>query len=249
MSGHSKWANIKHRKGRQDAIRGKMFTRIAKEITIASREGGGDPDGNPRLRLAMINARAANMPNDNVMRAIKKGTGEIEGAQIEEHTYEGYGPGGVAVILEVATDNKNRTFPEIRSLFAKLGGNIGESNSVAWSFDRKGVVSVKTEGKSEDEMMEAVLESGAEDMEYDEEQTRIICAMEEYGNLNKYLQEKNFDIIESKLEYIPQNTTTITDLEMAKKFMKFNDAFEDHEDVQNVFTNVEIDEAIAEQLD
>ncbi|OGU58724.1 MAG: transcriptional regulator [Ignavibacteria bacterium GWF2_33_9] len=249
MSGHSKWANIKHRKGRQDAIRGKMFTRIAKEITIAAREGGGDPDGNPRLRLAMLNARAANMPNDNVMRAVKKGTGEIEGAQIEEYTYEGYGPGGVAVILEVATDNKNRTFPEIRSLFAKFGGNMGESNSVAWSFDRKGVIEIKTNGKSEDELMEAVLVSGAEDMEYDEEQSRIISAMEDYGTLNKYFQENDFEIVESKLEYIPQNTTKITDVDMAKKFMKFNDAFEDHEDVQNVFTNIEIDDAIAAQLD
>lgn len=249
MSGHSKWANIKHRKGRQDAIRGKIFTRIAKEITIAAREGGGDPDGNPRLRLAMLNARAANMPNDNVMKAVKKGTGEIEGAQIEEYTYEGYGPGGVAVILEVATDNKNRTFPEIRSLFAKLGGNIGETNSVAWSFDRKGVVTIKTNGKSEDDLMEAVLDSGADDMEYDEDSTRIICAMENYGLLNKYFQDNNFEIEESKLEYIPQNTTKITDLEMARKFMKFNDAFEDHDDVQNVFTNVEIDDEIAEQLD
>lgn len=249
MSGHSKWANIKHRKGRQDAIRGKMFTRIAKEITIAAREGGGDPDGNPRLRLAMLNARAANMPNDNVMRAVKKGTGEIEGATIEEYVYEGYGPGGVAIILEVATDNKNRTGPEIRSLFSKYGGNMGESNSVAWSFDRKGVVSIKTNGKSEDDLMEAVLESGADDMEYDEEETRIICAMENYGLLNKYFQDNNFEITESKLEYIPQNVTKITDLELAKKFMKFNDIFEDHEDVQNVFTNVEIDDSIAEQLD
>jgi YebC/PmpR family DNA-binding regulatory protein len=249
MSGHSKWNNIKHRKGRQDAIRGKMFTRIAKEITIASREGGGDPDGNSRLRLAMLNARAANMPNDNVIRAIKKGTGEIAGAQIEEYVYEGYGPGGVAIILEVATDNKNRTFPEIRSLFTKYGGNLGESNSVAWSFDRKGVVTIKTNGKSEDELMEAVLESGAEDMEYDDESTRIICAMENYGMLNKYSQDNNFEIEESKLEYIPQNVTKITEVELARKFMKFNDTFEDHEDVQNVFSNVEIDDSIADLLD
>jgi YebC/PmpR family DNA-binding regulatory protein len=249
MSGHSKWNNIKHRKGRQDAIRGKMFTRIAKEITIATREGGGDPDGNSRLRLAMINARAANMPNDNVIRAIKKGTGEIAGAQIEEYVYEGYGPGGVAVILDVATDNKNRTGPEIRSLFSKYGGNMGEPNSVAWSFDRKGVVVIKTNGKSEDDLMLAVLESGADDMEYDDEETRIICSMENYGALNKYFQDNNFEITESKLEYIPQNVTKITDIDMARKFMKFNDIFEDHDDVQNVFTNVEIDDSIAELLD
>jgi YebC/PmpR family DNA-binding regulatory protein len=249
MSGHSKWANIKHRKGKQDAMRGKMFTRIAKEITIAAREGGGDPDANPRLRLAVQNARAANMPNDNVMRAIKKGTGEIAGAAIEEYVYEGYAPGGVAVILEVATDNKNRTVAEIRSMFSKMGGNLGETNSVAWNFNRKGVIQIATNNKSEDELMEVVLESGAEDMEYDEESTRIICEMENYGTVNKYLSDKGFEIQESKLEYIPQNTVKITDLDLAKKIMKFTDAFEDHDDVQNIFTNVEIDDAIAEQLD
>jgi YebC/PmpR family DNA-binding regulatory protein len=189
------------------------------------------------------------MPNDNVIRAIKKGTGEIAGAQIEEYVYEGYGPGGVAVILDVATDNKNRTGPEIRSLFSKYGGNMGEPNSVAWSFDRKGVVVIKTNGKSEDDLMLAVLESGADDMEYDDEETRIICSMENYGALNKYFQDNNFEITESKLEYIPQNVTKITDIDMARKFMKFNDIFEDHDDVQNVFTNVEIDDSIAELLD
>jgi YebC/PmpR family DNA-binding regulatory protein len=249
MSGHSKWANIKHRKGKQDAVRGKMFTRIAKELTIAAREGGGDPDANPRLRLAMQNARAANMPNDNVIRAIKKGTGEIAGAAIEEYVYEGYAPGGIAVILEVATDNKNRTVAEIRSMFSKMGGNMGESNSVAWNFNRKGVIQIATNNKSEDELMEVVLDSGAEDMEYDEESTRIICQMENYGTVNKYLSDNGFQVQESKLEYIPQNTVKITDIDLAKKIIKFTDAFEDHDDVQNIFTNLEIDDSIAEQLD
>jgi len=249
MSGHSKWANIKHRKGKQDAVRGKMFTRIAKELTIAAREGGGDPDANPRLRLAIQNARAANMPNDNVIRAIKKGTGEIAGAAIEEYVYEGYAPGGIAVILEVATDNKNRTVAEIRSMFSKMGGNMGESNSVAWNFNRKGVIQIATNNKSEDELMEVVLDSGAEDMEYDEESTRIICQMDNYGAVNKYLSDNGFQVQESKLEYIPQNTVKITDIDLAKKIIKFTDAFEDHDDVQNIFTNLEIDDSIAEQLD
>jgi YebC/PmpR family DNA-binding regulatory protein len=249
MSGHSKWANIKHRKGKQDAVRGKVFTRIAKEITIAARESGGDPDANPRLRLAMLNARSVNMPNDNISRAIKKGTGEIAGTTIEEYVYEGYAPGGVAVILEVATDNKNRTVAEIRSMFGKLGGNMGETNSVAWNFTRKGVITIATNGKSEDSLMEVALESGSDDIEYDEDSTRIICAMENYGAVNKYLADNNFQLVESKLEYLPQNTVKISDLETAKKIMKFIDAFEEHDDVQNVFTNMEIDDAIAEQLD
>jgi YebC/PmpR family DNA-binding regulatory protein len=249
MSGHSKWANIKHRKGRQDAIRGKMFTRLAKEVTIAAREGGGDPDMNARLRLAVQNARAQNMPNDNILRAIKKGTGEIAGATIEEYTYEGYAPGGIAVIVETATDNKNRTFPEIKALFSKYGGNIGETNSVAWSFDRKGVISLPTNGKSEDEMMELVLECGADDLEYDTDTTRIICAMDQYGAVNKYFNDNKIQLESSQLEYLPQNMVKITDLEAAKKFMRFNDMFEEHEDVQNIFTNADIDDSIADMLD
>jgi len=249
MSGHSKWANIKHRKGKQDAIRGKIFTRVAKEITIAAREGGGDPDANPRLRLALQNARSVNMPNENIQRAIKKGTGEIESAAIEEYVFEGYAPGGIAVILEVATDNKNRTLPEIRSLFSKHGGNLGETNSVAWNFERKGVITINTNGKTEDELMEVVIEAGADDLEYDQDTSRIICAMENYGSVNKFLQENKFDIQESKLEYIPKTTVKITNLELARKFMKFNDIFEDHDDVQNIFTNAEIDDSIAEQLE
>ncbi len=194
MSGHSKWANIKHRKGRQDAKRGKVFTRIAKEITIAAREGGGDPDINPRLRLAMQNGRAVNMPSDNITRAIKKGTGEIEGVNYEEHTYEGYAPNGVAVILETVTDNKNRTVAEIRSKFVKMGGNLGETNSVAWNFDRKGVITVKTGGISEDDFLDHVLASDAEDMEYDAETTRVITPMENFAVANKYFEEHGMDI-------------------------------------------------------
>lgn len=249
MAGHSKWANIKHRKGRQDAKRGKIFTRIAKEITISAREGGGDPDTNPRLRLAVQNARSVNMPSDNITRAIKRGTGELEGVQYEEVIYEGYAPSGVAVILEAVTDNKNRTVAEIRSQFTKLGGNLGETNSVAWNFDRKGVIAVKTGERSEDEMLEQVLESGADDMEYHEDVTRVICSLDSFQEANKYFEENGFDVEESKLEYMPKDVVKITAADDAKKVIKFIDAFEDHDDVQNVFSNFEIEDELMEQLE
>ncbi len=249
MSGHSKWANIKHRKGRQDALRGKVFTRLGKEITVSAREGGGNVGDNPRLRLAVQNAKAVNMPNDNIARAIKKGTGEIEGVNYEELTYEGYAPCGVAVILETVTDNKKRTVADVRSMFGKLGGNMGETNSVAWSFDRKGVVTIKTLGKTEDELFETVFESGAEDIEYDSEESRIICQMTDFGNVFKYFDEKGFELGESKLEYMPQNYTKITTVEDAKKVLRFLDTFEEYEDVQNIYHNMEMDDSIAEQID
>lgn len=249
MSGHSKWANIKHKKGKADAKRGKVFTRISKEITIASREGGGDPDGNPRLRLAIQNARAVNMPNDNITRAVKKGTGEIEGVAYEEITYEGYAPNGVAVILETVTDNRKRTISEIRALMTRLGGNLGEANSVAWNFERKGVVVIKTNGKTEDELFEKVIESGADDLEFDDESSRIICPMENFAIVNKFFEDNKFEIIEGKLEYIAKNTVNIDTVGDAQKVMKFIDAFEDHDDVQNVFSNFEISDEIAEKID
>jgi YebC/PmpR family DNA-binding regulatory protein len=248
MSGHSKWANIKHRKGRQDALRGRIFTRIAKEITIAAREGGGDVDSNSRLRLAVQNGRSNNMPADNITRAIKKGTGEIEGVNYEEFTYEGYAPNGVAAIVETVSDNKNRTVANIRSLFTKMGGNLGETNSVLWNFDRKGIILIKTKGMSEDELMNHVLESGADDMEYDEEDTRIICPMVEFANVCKYFESNGFELGESKLEYVAQNTVTIETVERARKVMRFIEVFEDNEDVQNIYTNADISDEIAEQL-
>jgi YebC/PmpR family DNA-binding regulatory protein len=249
MSGHSKWANIKHRKGRQDAIRGRIFTRLAKEMTVAAREGGGDVNANPRLRLAVQNAKAVNMPNENITRAIKKGTGEIAGVQYEEITYEGYAPNGVAIILETVTDKKVRTVAEIRALFTKLGGNMGESNSVAWNFERKGVVGIKSNGKTEEDLLEHVLESGAEDIEWDEDTTRIICLMADFGTVMKYFEENGFEIGESKLEYMPKDTIKITNVEDARKILKFTDAFEDQDDVQNLYHNFEIDDSIADDLD
>lgn len=249
MAGHSKWANIKHRKGKQDAKRGKIFTRIAKEITIAARDGGSEPDSNPRLRLAIQSARAVNMPSDNINRAIKKGTGELDGQNYEEITYEGYAPFGVAVVIETVTDNRVRTVAEVRAVFNKQGGNMGETNSVMWNFNRMGVFTINTNGKSEDELFETVIEAGAEDLEYDEESSRIICPMEAFNTVNTYLNENKFEITEGKLEYIASNTTPITSEDDARKIMKFIDAMEDLDDVQNVYANFDISDEIMEKLD
>lgn len=250
MSGHSKWANIKHKKAAKDAKKGKIFTRIAKEITIAAREGGGgDPEMNPRLRLAIQNAKSVNMPSDNIKRAIQKGTGEIEGAAYEEIVYEGYAPMGVAVIVETVTDNRNRTFSELRSQFGKLGGNLGEPGSVAWNFDRKGVIVIKTNGKTEDELLEYVLDSGAEDLEYDEESSRIVCAFEDLIKCNKYFEDNKFIVEESKFEYIPKTYLNISELNDARKIIKFIEAIEDLDDVQNVYGNYEFSDEIASQLE
>lgn len=249
MAGHSKWANIKHRKGKQDAKRGKIFTRIAKEITIAARDGGSEPDSNPRLRLAIQSARAVNMPSDNINRAIKKGTGELDGQNYEEITYEGYAPFGVAVVIETVTDNRVRTVAEVRAVFNKQGGNMGETNSVMWNFNRMGVFTINTNGKSEDELFETVIEAGAEDLEYDEESSRIICPMEAFNTVNTYLNENKFEITEGKLEYIASNTTPIGTEDEARKIMKFIDAMEDLDDVQNVYANFDISDEIMEKLD
>jgi YebC/PmpR family DNA-binding regulatory protein len=249
MSGHSKWSTIKHKKAAKDAKRGKIFTRLGKEITIAAREKGGEIEANPRLRLAVQNAKAANMPADNIKRAIQKGTGELEGARYEEYIFEGYAPLGVAIIIEVVTDNKNRTYSEIRSQFSKNGGSIAETGSVAWNFERKGVVTIETVGKSEDELLDIVLESGADDMDYNEDYTRIICIMESFGEVNKYFTDKNFKIQESKLEYVPKNMVNISNPDDAGKIMRFVENFEDHDDVQNVYSNADISDEIMDQLD
>ena len=249
MSGHSKWANIKHKKAAKDAKRGKVFTRIAKEITISARDGGGDPDGNPRLRLAMLNARSVNMPSDNIKRAIQKGTGEIEGVSYEEVVYEGFAPCGISVMVETVTDNRNRTFSEIRTAFGKNGGNLGEPGSVAWNFERKGVLAFKTNNKTEDELLEKVLEAGAEDLEYDEEISTVICSFEDLNTCIKYFEDLKFEITESKFEYLPKTSVEITDVNDAKRILKFIEAIEEQEDVQNIFGNHEFSDEIVEQLD
>jgi len=249
MAGHSKWANIKHRKGRQDALRGKIFTRLGKEITIAARDGGGDPDMNPRLRLAVKMAKGQSMPNDNIKRAINKGTGEGGAASVDESIFEGYAPGGIAVVVETLSDNRNRIVSDVRASFSRAGGNLGENGSVMWNFVRKGIIHLKNGGKDEDEIMEQVMESGAEDLEYGSETSRVICAMNDYGVCTAWFDDNGFDITESQLEYIPKEPQNLTDTKTAKKVLTFIEKIEDVEDVQNVFANFTIDDSIADELE
>jgi YebC/PmpR family DNA-binding regulatory protein len=249
MAGHSKWANIKHRKGRQDARKGKIFTRIANEITIASRDNGPDPDANPRLRLALKMARLNSLPKDNITRAIKKGTGENGAAAFEEITFEGYAPNGIAIIIETFSDNRRRTVPNIRATFSKYGGNLGENGSVMWNFTRKGVITIANDNKSEEELLELVIKCGGEDLNYNEESSNIICEMTAFGEVTKYLDDNNITIEESQLEYVANELLTINTVSEAKVIMKFIDKMEELDDVQNVFSNFEIDDAIASELE
>ena len=246
MSGHSKWATIRRKKGALDAKRGKLFTKLIKELTIAAREGGGDPSGNPRLRLAVDNAKAANMPADNIERAIKKATGELEGTTISELTYEGYGPGGIALLVEVATDNKNRTVAEVRHLFSKHGGNMGESGSVAWMFEKKGVISLPKQNKSEDEVMEIVLNAGAEDLQTEDEFFEIQTDVESFEAVRKALLDNDLTLDNASLQWIAKNTVNVAG-ENAEKMMKLIEGLEDCDDVQNVFSNADFDEEFIKQ--
>jgi YebC/PmpR family DNA-binding regulatory protein len=235
MSGHSKWATIKRKKAVTDAKRGKMFTRLIKEITIAARDGG-DPSGNPRLRLAIDNAKAQNMPADNIDRAVKKATGELEGQQYVELIYEAYGPVGSAIVVEVATDNKNRTVAEIRHIFSKNSGNMAESGSVLWMFDRKGIITIPAEGKTEDDMMEIILEAGADDLQSEEEYFIVQTSVEDFETVRKALLAKKVAMENASLQWIAKNTVTVTG-EDAIKLDKLIETLEDHDDVQNVFHN------------
>ena len=247
MSGHSKWATIKHKKAALDAKRGKVFTRIIKEIMIAARGGGGDPDANPRLRTAVLAAKAVSMPNDNISRAIKRGTGEIEGGAIEEYTYEGYGPGGVAIVVEVATDNKNRTVSEIRHAFSKNNGNMGEQGSVAWMFERKGQIILEGEDLKEDDLMNLVLEAGADDLRQDGDTWEVITAPEALTTVQEALQKANVKVAEAKIAMIPKNLVPV-EAAHTKGLLKLLDVLEEHEDVQNVFSNADFDEEAMEAL-
>lgn len=241
MSGHSKWATIKRKKGAADAKRGKIFTKLIKEITISARQGGGDPAGNPRLRLAIDNAKAANMPADNVERAIKKATGELEGVSYVELMYEGYGPGGIAILVEVATDNKNRTVAEVRHIFSKMGGSMGESGSVAWMFERKGIITIKRNDKSEDEVMEVVLDSGADDMQTEEDIFEVTTSLESFEIVRKALVDQGLETENAALQWIAKNTLAVGG-EDAEKVIKLIEMLEDNDDVQNVFSNADIQE-------
>ena len=240
MSGHSKWATIKRKKAVADAKRGKVFTRIIKEMMIAARQGGGDPAGNPRLRLAIDNAKAANMPADNIDRAIKKATGELEGVTYSELTYEAYGPGGIAFMIEVATDNKNRAVAELRHLLSKHGGAIGESGSVAWMFEHKGVITVKRNGISEDDMMEVVLEIGADDLITDEEVFEVKTLIENFEPVRRELTERKYEIENASIQWVPKNLVKVGG-ETAEKVIKLMDVIEDLEDVQDIYTNADFE--------
>jgi YebC/PmpR family DNA-binding regulatory protein len=246
MSGHSKWATIKHKKAALDAKRGKVFTRIIKEIMIAARSGG-DPDGNPRLRTAVAAAKAVSMPNDNIKRAIMRGTGELDGGMIEEFAYEGYGPAGVAIIVEVATDNKNRTVSEVRHAFSKNGGNMGEQGSVAWMFERKGQIILEGENLNEDELMNLVLEAGADDLRQDGDTWEVITAPEALNGVQEAIEKAKIAISEAKLAMVPKNTIQVEGKNV-NGLLKLLDALEEHDDVQNVYSNADIDEKEMEAL-
>jgi len=240
MSGHSKWSSIKHKKGALDAKRGKIFTRLIKEITVAARMGGsGDPDANPRLRTAITAAKAENMPKDNIERAIKKGTGELEGVDYEENSYEGYGPGGAAVLLESLTDNKNRAVADIRHIFSKCGGNLGENGCVAWMFDKKGYIVVECSAIDEDSLMETALEAGAEDVREDDSNFEVITAPEDFETVKTAIDEKEIPYLDAEVTMLPQTATKLQGKE-ADQMIRLMDMLEDCEDVQKVYTNADI---------
>jgi YebC/PmpR family DNA-binding regulatory protein len=243
MSGHSKWASIKHKKGAADAKRGKIFTKLIKEITVATRIGGGDPDGNPRLRTAILIAKSKNMPVDNITRAIKKGTGELEGVHYEEHTYEGYGPGGAAIFLEAMTDNKNRTVSEIRATLGKAGGNLGENGCVGWMFEQKGLITVKTEAKSEDDLMELAIDAGADDMQTVDEHYEITTSVENFETVRKTLEDAGVPMEMAEITRIPQNTVSL-DEKKGKALLKLMDILEDHDDIQKAYSNFDISDDV-----
>jgi len=243
MSGHSKWASIKHKKGAADAKRGKIFTKLIKEITVATRIGGGDPDGNPRLRTAILIAKGKNMPVDNITRAIKKGTGELEGVQYDEVTYEGYGPGGAAIFLEAMTDNKNRTVSEIRAALGKAGGNLGENGCVGWMFERKGFITVKQEEKDEDELMEQAIDAGADDMQTVEDHYEITTAVENFEAVRKALEDASVPMETAELTRIPQNTVSL-DEKKGKALLKLMDILDDHDDIQKAYSNFDISDEV-----
>ena len=247
MSGHSKWATIKHKKGALDAKRGKIFTRLIKEISMAARQGGGDPDGNPRLRSAIAAAKAENMPQDNIKRAIQRGTGELPGALYEEITFEGYGPHGVALIIEVTTDNRNRAVSEIRHTLAKNGGNLGETNSVRFMFSKKGVISVAKNAADEDKLMNIVLENGGDDLNDEGESWEIITEPAAFEAVHEAIKNAK---IETEMAQITMIASTYTTLEgaAANSMIRLLEALEDHDDVQNVYSNFDMDASQMEEV-
>jgi YebC/PmpR family DNA-binding regulatory protein len=247
MSGHSKWHSIRHKKGAVDAKRGRLFTKIIREITVAARESGGDPEANPRLRTIIAKAKEANMPKDNIEKAIKKGTGEIAGYNLEEVIYEAYGPSGVAIMIDAMTDNRNRTTAEIRSILTKNGGNLGENGCVAWIFDMKGVIAVSTEKYDENKVMELALEAGASDIKNENDTWEIIAEPEDYTDVLKALTEKGIEIIMSEVMRIPKTTVKL-DEKNASKVLSLMEKLEDNEDVQAVAANFDIPDEILQAI-
>lgn len=247
VAGHSKWANIKRKKEKEDARRGKAFTKVTRELMVAAREGGGDPDANFRLRLAIDRARSVNMPNDNIERAVKRGLGEVGGANYEETVYEGYGPGGVAIMLEILTDNRNRTAGEIRFLFSKHGGNLGETGCVGWMFDKMGCITVEVGSDSEDDLMLAALEAGAEDVVVADGIGEVFTKPEDFQDVRSALIEQGYNLQRAEITNVPQNTVAVAG-EEAAQLMRLIEALEDNDDVQEVYANFDIPDEILEQL-
>jgi YebC/PmpR family DNA-binding regulatory protein len=243
MSGHSKWSSIKHKKGATDAKRGKIFTKLIKEITVAARTGGGDQAANPRLRTAILAAKSENMPKDNIERAIKKGTGELEGVNYEESTYEGYGPGGAAVFVESLTDNKNRAVADIRHIFNKAGGNLGENGCVAYMFDKKGYINIEKEAVDEEKLMEIAINAGAEDVREEEDSFEVITAIEDFEEVKSAIDKNSIPYVVAEITMLPQSSANLEGAQ-AEQMLKLMDALEDCEDVQKVYTNADIPEEL-----
>jgi YebC/PmpR family DNA-binding regulatory protein len=248
VSGHSKWSTIKRKKGALDAKRGKIFTKLIKEITVAARMGGGDPEGNPRLRSAIGTAKSENMPKDNIERAIKKGTGELEGAVYDEISYEGYGPGGVAVLVDCMTDNKNRSVADIRHAFSKSGGNLGETGCVSWMFEKKGSILIDKDTIGEEELMDKALEAGAEDVVEEDNVYQVVTTPDDFEAVREALETDGIKFIEASVSMIPQNVVEITEEKPARQILRLLESLEEHEDVQNVFSNFDISDEIMEAV-
>ena len=248
MSGHSKWSTIKRKKGKADAKRGRVFTRLIKEITVAARDGGGDPDGNPRLRTAIAAAKVENMPQSNIERAIKKGTGELPGTRYEETHFEAYGPGGVAILIETLTDNKNRTTAEIRHILTKYGGSMGETGSVTWIFHQKGLVHIERANVDEDRLLEVSLDEGAEDVSLQGDIYEISIDPSKFESVKDLLENEKFKILKAEITKAPQSTVPISDKKKAEKILELMEVLEEHEDVQNIYSNFDIPDKILEEI-
>lgn len=248
MSGHSKWSTIKRKKAKTDAQRGKVFTKVIKEITVAARTGGGDETSNAALRTAIASAKAVNMPAANIERAIKKGTGELPGVVYEDVTYEGYGPGGTALLIQVLTDNKNRTVAEIRHLLSKHNSNLGESGCVAWIFEKKGIITIKSDLISEDDLLEIVMEAGGDDLRNEDEFFEIVTQPDAFEDVKNALSEKNIEIESADLTLHPKNTVKVDEKD-AEQLLKLMDGLEDHDDVNNVYANFDVDPEVMAKLE